>query len=61
MLIFALADGGKVIARPSGTEPKIKFYILLKGPGDDLDQARKTAERKVKAIVDDLVKTVEAT
>ena len=29
VLIFTLADGGKVIARPSGTEPKIKFYLEL--------------------------------
>jgi len=29
VLIFQLADGGKVIARPSGTEPKIKFYFNL--------------------------------
>ena len=29
MLIFTLAYGGKVIARPGGTEPKIKFYVLL--------------------------------
>jgi phosphoglucomutase len=27
VLIFRLADGGKISARPSGTEPKIKFYF----------------------------------
>jgi phosphomannomutase len=26
-----LFDGSKVIVRPSGTEPKIKFYVLSKG------------------------------
>ncbi|MGL4524506.1 MAG: phospho-sugar mutase [Spirochaetia bacterium] len=31
VLEFQLADGSRVIARPSGTEPKIKFYILGKG------------------------------
>lgn len=31
MLMYVLADGSKIIARPSGTEPKIKFYILARG------------------------------
>lgn len=29
VLIFELADGSQVIARPSGTEPKIKFYFMV--------------------------------
>lgn len=29
VLIFELADGSQVIARPSGTEPKIKFYLMI--------------------------------
>jgi phosphoglucomutase len=31
MLLYVLADGSKIIARPSGTEPKIKFYVLARG------------------------------
>ena len=31
VLRFELADGTSVIVRPSGTEPKIKVYILTKG------------------------------
>jgi hypothetical protein len=31
VLQFLLKDGGKVSARPSGTEPKIKFYFSVKG------------------------------
>jgi len=33
MIIYVLFDGSKVIFRPSGTEPKIKFYVLAKGSG----------------------------
>ncbi|MBX7247376.1 MAG: phospho-sugar mutase [Candidatus Sumerlaeaceae bacterium] len=29
VLLFALADGSVVVARPSGTEPKIKFYFMV--------------------------------
>ncbi|MCF6241416.1 MAG: phospho-sugar mutase, partial [Bacteroidales bacterium] len=31
VLQFFLADGSKVSVRPSGTEPKIKFYASVKG------------------------------
>lgn len=31
VLEFRLANGGKVIVRPSGTEPKIKVYLSAKG------------------------------
>lgn len=32
VLQFVLADGSKVSARPSGTEPKIKFYFSVNAP-----------------------------
>ncbi len=28
MMIFELSDGRRVAVRPSGTEPKIKFYLF---------------------------------
>ena len=59
VLVFTLADGGKVIARPSGTEPKIKFYILLKQPGDDLEVAKRNAAAKVQEIVAELIARAE--
>ncbi len=33
MTIFALADGCRIAVRPSGTEPKIKFYLFGKREG----------------------------
>jgi len=61
VLQFTLADGTKVIARPSGTEPKIKFYILAKEPGEDLAKAEAAATRKIEAIIEELVSLAEAT
>ncbi len=39
MITYVLLNGSKVIIRPSGTEPKIKFYILAKGSKTMNDRA----------------------
>ncbi|MFH1417859.1 MAG: phospho-sugar mutase [Planctomycetota bacterium] len=54
VLLCTLEDGTKVIARPSGTEPKIKFYVLARQPGDDLAQARQQAASRIESVVADL-------
>lgn len=36
VLIYTTEDGSKVAARPSGTEPKIKFYISVNGELKDI-------------------------
>ena len=38
VLQFYLSNGGKVTARPSGTEPKIKFYFSVKGRLNDVSE-----------------------
>ena len=37
VLQFVLEDGSKISARPSGTEPKIKFYFSMKAPFHGVD------------------------
>ncbi|GGG33057.1 phosphoglucomutase [Dokdonia pacifica] len=37
VLIYYTEDGSKIAARPSGTEPKVKFYISVQAPLHDLD------------------------
>jgi len=59
VMLFTLEDGTRVIARPSGTEPKIKFYVLTREPADDLDKARATASARIDAIITDLVDRAE--
>ena len=50
VLIFDLEGGSRVIARPSGTEPKIKFYFDLcepMAPGEALAAAEQRAAGKM--------------
>ena len=55
-LRYRLADGGRVIVRPSGTEPKVKCYLEVVIPvGDaDVDAARISAAGRLDAIKGDL-------
>ncbi len=43
VLYFELADGSSFIVRPSGTEPKIKVYLLVRGKSSE-DSAAKVAK-----------------
>ncbi len=57
VLQFFTEDGSKVSVRPSGTEPKIKFYFEVKGEmkvKEDYDKADALADEKIDAIVADL-------
>ncbi|PHK32688.1 hypothetical protein VF13_38690, partial [Nostoc linckia z16] len=54
VLIYYLEDGSKICARPSGTEPKIKFYFSVNEPLDDVADFKKTdaaLEDKVNNII----------
>lgn len=54
VLIYYLEDGTKIAARPSGTEPKIKFYFSVNEPVDSLDQLKDTdkfLEQKIQDII----------
>lgn len=57
VLIYYTEDGAKIAARPSGTEPKIKFYVSVNAAIDavsDIPAAEKQLDDKVKAIIRDL-------
>jgi phosphoglucomutase len=57
VLQFFTEDGSKVSVRPSGTEPKIKFYFEVKTDMNSRDQfaaATTTAQAKIDQIVADL-------
>ena len=54
VLIYYLEDGSKFCARPSGTEPKIKFYFSVNAPLDEVENAKeveKQLDTKIKNII----------
>ena len=57
VLIYYTEDGSKVAIRPSGTEPKIKFYFSVKDKISSLEEYTSKAdilEKKIKMIKKDL-------
>ena len=57
VLQFVLADGSKISARPSGTEPKIKFYFSVKGKLNsvaEFEAAEKALDDKIARIIKEM-------
>ncbi len=57
VLQFFTLDGSKVSVRPSGTEPKIKFYIEVKaklGSRKEYDEVEESANQKIDLVMQDL-------
>ena len=54
VLQFITEDGSKISARPSGTEPKIKFYFSVNMPlksVDDFDKTKNLLDEKIEKII----------
>jgi phosphoglucomutase len=57
VLQFILKDGSKISARPSGTEPKIKFYFSMKAPFQGEEHYKQQVEEmqtRMKTIQEEL-------
>ena len=57
VLQFILADGSKISARPSGTEPKIKFYFSVNTKLDNVgnfETVEKELNDRIQGIIKDL-------
>lgn len=57
VLQFILADGTKISARPSGTEPKIKFYFSVNtklASAADFDKVHSELKAKINGIIMDM-------
>ena len=54
VLIYYLEDGSKICARPSGTEPKIKFYFSVNcniANINEISEAAQFLENKISNII----------
>ncbi|WP_010135235.1 phospho-sugar mutase [Ochrovirga pacifica] len=57
VLIYHTEDGTKVCVRPSGTEPKIKFYFGVKGNLDSIENAEEAEaalDHKIAQVIEEL-------
>jgi phosphoglucomutase len=57
VLIYTTADGTRLAARPSGTEPKIKFYVSVRGSiasGTEYQSEKQALESKIDRVLEDL-------
>lgn len=57
VLQFILADGSSISARPSGTEPKIKFYFSVNtklNSAAEFDNANAALDLKIQSIIKDM-------
>ncbi len=62
VLIMNFSDGCQIIARPSGTEPKIKFYFSTSGKlkeGEDLENAKKRVENIHNILKEDFLYLIQ--
>jgi len=57
VLQFVTEDGSKISARPSGTEPKIKFYFSVNtklNHADEFDEKYASLQNKINGIITDM-------
>jgi phosphoglucomutase len=57
VLQFFLEDGSKISVRPSGTEPKIKFYFSVKttlNSADKFEETEKFLDQRISDIIKDM-------
>lgn len=56
VLYYEMTDGAWVCVRPSGTEPKVKFYLGVKGTSlADADEKSKALSKSVHAMIEQMM------
>ena len=57
---WRLEDGTLLTVRPSGTEPKIKYYILCHSRGDELSVSKENTKNKIALIEADIRSLIDS-
>ncbi|MEI8255706.1 MAG: phospho-sugar mutase [Deltaproteobacteria bacterium] len=63
VIAYGLEDGSRITLRPSGTEPKIKYYFDIREPvrdGEPVDAARARAKTRLAALTTAFVALADA-
>lgn len=61
VLQYVRTDGAVISARPSGTEPKIKFYASVSSdPGENLSQMQAQVAQRISAIEQDIQAIIQS-
>ena len=60
VLQFTLANGSKVTMRPSGTEPKIKFYFSSRKKGSNIKQLEEEVTYYNETLASELLKIIDS-
>jgi len=58
VLIYYTEDGSQIALRPSGTEPKIKFYISVNTTLDNVTDFE-TTEQKLESLINTIIKDMQ--
>lgn len=59
VLSFTFKSGNKLFLRPSGTEPKIKFYTMIREIEENLENKKINASNRVKSIEKEILNFCE--
>jgi len=59
VLGYSFQNGDKLYLRPSGTEPKIKFYIMINVLDTSLEESKQTASEKIESMLTFIKTTAE--
>jgi phosphoglucomutase len=59
VLCYNLVSGDKICVRPSGTEPKIKFYVMIREDQGTLIEKKEKAKNKTNKVLEFIKKEAE--
>ena len=59
VLGYSFKSGDKMYLRPSGTEPKIKFYLMVNEKDGSIDEKKLAAVTKIESFISEIKETAK--